>query len=267
MAEHVIYSSPQTYTREDKMASVIAIPARLESTRFPRKVLCDINGRPMLWHVWHNVLSSKEASEVWILTDSEEIQTLASEWGASVVMTSSECTSGTDRIAEGIDAFGSDTDIIVNVQADEPLIRSDVIDNLIIALHATNCDIATPVYKILDPDDLTNPNVVKVVRDNAGLALYFSRTAIPHIRDADIQDWVYKTQYWGHPGIYAYRRQSLINYIGLPEGNLEQVEKLEQLRLLESGKCIQTVEVNYRPLAVDRPEDLQAVLRVLNDGD
>ncbi len=247
------------------MDSVIAIPARLESTRFPRKVLCDINGRPMLWHVWNNVLSSKEASKVWILTDSEEIQTVAVEWGAKVVMTSSKCVSGTDRIAEGIDAFGRNTDIIVNVQADEPLIRSEVVDSLIAALRSTTCDIATPVYKILNPDDLTNPDVVKVVRDNTGLALYFSRTAIPHIRDTNIRDWIHQTQYWGHPGIYAYRREALINYVSLPEGNLERAEKLEQLRLLESGKCIQTVEVNYRPHAVDRPEDLDAVLKILND--
>jgi len=245
------------------MSAIVAIPARLESTRFPRKVLAEIQGNPMLWHVWNNASKCQEISGVWIFTDADEIKQTSESWGANTMMTSKFCVSGTDRIASVIHKFETEIDIIVNLQADEPLIDYRVIDKLILSLKTSRCDVATPVYKIDNSEDLNNPNIVKVVKDHSELALYFSRNPIPYIRDVGQNVWVETTQYWGHPGIYAYRRQTLIDYSNLPAGQLEQLEKLEQLRLLEAGLCIQTVEVDYKPYAVDTPDDLNKVLSIL----
>lgn len=243
------------------MSAIVAIPARLKSTRFPRKVLENICGRPMLWYVYQATSKARLISSVWVLTDSQEVLEVASSWGAQTLMTSEDCPSGTDRIASAMDAL--DADIIVNVQADEPLITGEVVDALVLALEDSTADVATPVYRITSIDELTNPNVVKVVRALDGSALYFSRSPVPHVREADLHDWLSQTTFWGHAGVYAYRRNVLLEFRHLPEGQLERVEKLEQLRLLEAGKRILAVEIDYRPHAVDIPADLEAVERIL----
>ncbi len=248
------------------MSAIVAIPARLQSTRFPRKVLAQIQGKPMLWHVWHNVSQCSTIDQVLILTDDREVCSLAESWGALTMLTSPNCVSGTDRIASVIDAFPIGIDTIVNVQADEPLIKPALVDDLVRSLDISHCDISTPVYKIDNEMDLNNPNVVKVVRDNSGIALYFSRQPIPYNRDKSKKQWLDSAQYWGHPGIYSFRRHILENYANLTAGTLENIEQLEQLRLLEAGLRIQTVEVDYKPHAVDTPEDLETVINILNDN-
>ena len=243
------------------MLPIVAIPARLKSTRFPRKVLAEIQGQAMLWHVWHQVSKAQQVGEVLILTDNQEVEDLASSWGANVMMTSEDCPSGTDRIASV--AHLLDADIIVNVQADEPLITSAVVDRVIESMNQNDCDVATPVYRIHDIDDVFNPNVVKVVRGQDGQALYFSRSPIPYVRDCQQSDWLSQASFWGHIGVYGYRRSLLLEYSNLPQGKLEQSEKLEQLRLLEAGKQIMAVEMDYHPQAVDTPADLAVVKAIL----
>lgn len=244
------------------MSAIVAIPARLNSARFPRKALADIHGRSMLWHVYQGVSQSKLISEIWVLTDSEEIFEEASTWGAKALMTSPECPSGTARIASVMNQLLGD--IIVNVQGDEPMITGAIIDSVVSALENSDADVATPIYRIVKPEDITDPNLVKAVRDSEGRALYFSRSPIPHVRDLDLHKWSSAAMFWGHVGLYAYRRRSLAEYVDLPESKLETAEKLEQLRLLEFGKKIITVEIANRLFGVDTREDLEHVKSLMN---
>lgn len=215
----------------------------------------------MLWHVYQAVSKATRVEKVWILTDSQEIVEEGESWGADVLMTSEDCPSGTDRIASRLDEIAAE--IIVNVQADEPLIESGVIDLLVESLEGSDADVATPVYAIQNIEELVNPNVVKVVRADDGIALYFSRSPVPYVRDKDLNDWLEATPFWGHAGIYAYRRAALVDFQKLPPAQLEKTENLEQLRLMEAGKRYLTVEIDYRPQAVDVPEDLESVKRTM----
>ena len=246
------------------MSAIVAIPARMESSRFPGKVLADINGHPMLWHVLQRVAAAKKVDNVWVVTDSHEVQSAVTSWGAQSLMTRPDCPSGTARIASVIEQLNADT--IINVQGDEPLISSEVIDLVADALETSGLGVATPIFQISASDDIFNQNIVKVVRDATGKALYFSRSAIPHVRDVEPADWLSATQFWGHVGVYAYRRQVLEDLNLLPESPLERAEKLEQLRLIEYGLSIQTVEVEYRSIGVDTPEDLERVKKILQDA-
>jgi 3-deoxy-manno-octulosonate cytidylyltransferase (CMP-KDO synthetase) len=246
------------------MSVIAVIPARLQSKRFPRKVLANIHGHPMLWHVFQRVSAAKSITDVWILSDDQDVVDQSLSWGAKAIITSEDCPSGTDRIASVIDYF--DADIIINVQGDEPLIPSEVIDRLAMEMEGSEADLATPVFPINAIEDLTNPNVVKVVRGANGSALYFSRSPVPHVRGINIDDWLNCGQFWGHAGVYAYRKETLAEFPTLPTGKLETLEKLEQLRLLEAGKKILTVEIDYRPQAVDVPEDLETVKRIMAPG-
>ena len=216
----------------------------------------------MLWHVYQRVSKAQRIAAVWVLTDSEEVLDEASSWGANVLMTSEACPSGTARIASVINAL--EADIIVNVQGDEPLIASSVVDGVVEAMAESDADVATPIYRINCIEDVTNPNVVKVVRAPDGTALYFSRSPIPYVRDLEPQLWLSQCPFWGHVGVYAYRRNVLQEYTRLPEGQLEGVEKLEQLRLLEARMRIIAVPIDYRPYAVDVPSDLDVVKSMLD---
>jgi 3-deoxy-manno-octulosonate cytidylyltransferase (CMP-KDO synthetase) len=243
------------------MKTVVAIPARLKSTRFPRKVLADIHGKPMLWHVCQGVSQAKMIDEIWVLTDSEEVYEAAGSWGIKTVMTAEDCPSGTDRIASVVSVL--DAEIIVNVQGDEPTIAGSVVDLMVSALQDSDADMVTPVFPITDPAEITDPNLVKVVRASNGDALYFSRSPVPYVRDVTQEQWPAATAYWGHVGVYGYRRGLLEEFPSLPEGRLEKAEKLEQLRLLEAGKTVRTVEIDWRPFGVDVPADLEAVKSML----
>ncbi|MAT42392.1 MAG: 3-deoxy-manno-octulosonate cytidylyltransferase [Anaerolineaceae bacterium] len=247
------------------MKIIAVIPARLQSTRFPRKILADIQGKPMLWHVWNRTKKAKDLYDVFVATDSDEVFSIVTEWGGKAIMTNPECASGTERIASIIDQL--DADWVFNVQGDEPFISFNMIDQMVHECQQDKADLITAVYPLSNNDDLLNPNIVKVVRTKNGLALYFSRSPIPYARDTSPDGWLQNGVYWGHIGIYAYRREILTHYNDLLPGSLEAVEKLEQLRFLEAGMQFQTIVTQYRSIAVDTPADLEVVRKLAAQGD
>lgn len=243
------------------MTITAVIPARLSSSRLPRKVLADIGGRPLIWHVWSRVRQAIEIDEVFIATDSTEVADAATGFGAQVLMTSPDCQSGTERIASVIDRL--DGNLILNVQGDEPLIDPKMLDALVDRWQSVSCELITPVFPIKTMEELQSPNVVKVARASDGRALYFSRSPIPYLRDIPTDSWLQHGIFWGHIGVYGYNRTVLANYYELPLSTLEKLEKLEQLRFLEAGYSIQTVETDYRPNSVDIADDLERVRKLL----
>ena len=227
------------------------IPARFASSRFPGKALATIAGKPMLEHVYERASQARYLSKLIVATDNEKIYAAARSFGALVKMTRKDHLSGTDRVAEI--ASSENADLIVNIQGDEPLIDPAAIDASVLALlDASGPPMATLKKRIEDPSEISNPNVVKVVTDRAGDALYFSRCPIPYVRDGSVV-------HFKHIGLYVYRREFLLQYSDLPVGPLESVERLEQLRALENGYRIRVVETEYDSLGVDTPEDLERV--------
>lgn len=244
------------------MKKLIAIiPARLASTRLPRKVLADICGKPLVQRVWERVSQAKTINEVVVATDSQEVLDVVTGWGGRAMLTDPTCQSGTERIASLINQL--DADLILNVQGDEPLVDPGMLDALVVKWMSAPCDLTTPVYRIASAEDLHSPNVVKVARAQDGRALYFSRSPIPYIRDWPIEKWLERQAFWGHIGVYGYRKEILAAYAGLPASPLQQAESLEQLRFLEAGYSFQTVETTYRSIAVDTQEDLEKVRRMI----
>lgn len=216
----------------------------------------------MIWHVCQAVSKAQKIDEVWVLTDSEEVFDAVSAFGENVLMTSEKWPSGTARIASMIDELKAD--YVVNVQGDEPLMSGKIVDDVVLRLEHGDADVVTPVVRITEYEDLIDTSINKVVRAADGRALYFSHSPIPHVRDEDIKNWLSFTPYWGHVGVYGFKRQVLEGYSQLHEGTLEVVEKLEQLRLLEAGKQIFTIEADHRPLSVDTAEDLEKVKEILS---
>ena len=244
---------------------VAVIPARLSSSRLPRKILADIQGRPLIWHVWQRVTQAKLVDKVFIATDSDEVKQVAETFGGQVLMTSPDCQSGTERIASVIHHLQGD--LIINIQGDEPLISPELIDTLIKDWFTHPCDMITAVKRIEDPKVISNPNVVKVVRSSDGRALYFSRSPVPFVRDVEIEDWLNHGRFWQHIGIYGYSRKLLEAYSTLPESLLEIMEKLEQLRFLEAGYSIRVVETDYQPHSVDVLADLEKVRKIMQQSE
>ena len=213
----------------------------------------------MIQHVWQRVKNAKTLDHILIACDDEKIFAKAKEFGADVVMTKSTHESGSDRIAEAVECL--DYDIVVNIQGDEPLIESDVIDDLVRALKAdTACVVATSIKVIKDDKDLNDPNVVKVTIDCHHHALYFSRSIIPYNRNKVKPA---QTKYYRHLGLYAFRKNFLLQFRNWPKSILEKTEHLEQLRILEAGYKIKTVETHLDAIAVDTPEDLVRVEKIL----
>jgi len=241
------------------MTAIVIIPARYDSTRFPGKPLCLLKGKPLIQHVYENSKRSRLAKDVIVATDSETIFERVLAFGGKAVMTDKDHPSGTDRIAEV--AASLDYDIIVNVQGDEPLIRPEMIDDVITALDDTRASIGTLIKKIEDPVEISDNNVVKVVFDKERFALYFSRAAIP-FRAPHSEIWV--PEYYKHIGIYSYRRDVLLSLAGMEQTELEKIEKLEQLRALENGLKIKVKETFLETFGVDTPEDLERVEKCLN---
>jgi 3-deoxy-manno-octulosonate cytidylyltransferase (CMP-KDO synthetase) len=234
------------------------IPARFASTRFPGKVLAQIAAKPMLQHVYERASLSTYLTSVIIATDDDRVCTVARDFGARVRMTRSDHLSGTDRAAEV--ASAEDAEIVVNIQGDEPLISPAAIDAAILPLvHEPDLVMGTLKKRIEDPREITDPNVVKVVTNRAGDAVYFSRWAIPFAREASGG-----TPYFKHIGLYVYRRDFLLAYPALPVGPLEAAERLEQLRALENGFSIRVVETEYESLGVDTPQDLERVSKLFD---
>jgi 3-deoxy-manno-octulosonate cytidylyltransferase (CMP-KDO synthetase) len=235
------------------MSAVGIIPARYRASRFPGKPLAAIAGRPMLAHVIEGARRAKRLRDVWVATDDARIAEVAAAAGAPVVMTSPDHPTGTDRLAEAAARTGDA--IVVNVQGDEPLIEGFVIDAAVEALEADAGAAMSTVVHPLEPAALADPNRVKVVLDRSGRALYFSRAPVPFRRaDAAAPRWLQ------HVGLYAYRREFLLRFVGLAQGEAERAEGLEQLRALEHGFEIRCVVVEgWQSVPVDVPEDVARV--------
>lgn len=237
------------------MRTVAVIPARLESKRLPRKILADIGGWPLLWHVWKQVIKARLLDEVCIATDSNEIRDAVEAWGGNAIMTSAQCRSGTDRIANLVGYIRAD--LIVNVQGDEPSVCPQLLDELVTRWRNNRSDMITPIFSITQVSDLLSPDTVKVVVGGDGRALYFSRSPIPHIRGLSPDSWLARHAYWGHLGVYGYRMEALAAFARLPTSPLEAAERLEQLRFLEAGYRIETFPTEAFPLSINTLEDLE----------
>ena len=250
------------------MSFTVIIPARYASSRLPRKPLADIAGKPMIQHVWEKTQQAG-ANRVIIATDHEEIEQVAKTFSAEVCMTSTEHNSGTERLAEVIEKMAiADDEIIVNVQGDEPLIPPVIIQQVAQNLAENQVNMATLAVKLETKEELFNPNCVKVLTDQKGMALYFSRAAIPFARDyfADCNDaFVASQPYLRHIGIYAYRAKFVNQYICWQPTVLEKLESLEQLRALWYGEKIHVELAKEAPqVGVDTLEDLERVRQILS---
>ena len=234
------------------------IPARFASTRLLGKPLADICGKPMIRHTYESSLKSKLLNEVIIAVDDEKVAQIARGFGAKVAMTPKNIATGSDRIAYVANTLDS-ARIIVNIQGDEPFIKGEMIDQAIEPLlFDLNVNVSTLAKRIDNVRDLRSPSVVKVVFDYNNFALYFSRSPIPYVREAKNNfDRIQKAEIYKHIGLYVYRKESLLKFTGMEPTDLEQIEKLEQLRMLENGLKIKIVTTEYETLAVDTPEDLQ----------
>lgn len=238
----------------------IVIPARYASTRFPGKPLVKIGGVTMIERVYRQAQKCDYADDVVVATDDERISEAVRQFGGKVAMTGSHHNSGTDRLAE-VARLHPEFDIIINVQGDEPLIAPGTIDAAIAPLlQESSVQMSTVAAPIKDAYEIASNTVVKVVVDNGGNALYFSRFPIPFIRDADEAA---KTTYLAHIGLYGYRRETLLKISSAPQTMLERAESLEQLRALENGIRIRVVQVASRSPAIDTPGDLALVEREL----
>ncbi|HEV2488655.1 MAG TPA: 3-deoxy-manno-octulosonate cytidylyltransferase [Candidatus Acidoferrales bacterium] len=245
---------------ESSNTSVIAvIPARYDSSRFPGKPLSPIAGKPMIQHVVERAREAHRVSRVIVATDDERIRAAVASFGGEAVMTRRDHRSGTERIAEV--AIHNPAEIYINVQGDEPLISPEVIDAVVqeISLEAET-QVATLCVPIVQPAEIMDPNIVKVVMDFDGNALYFSRAPIPWVRDASQP---VAARHFKHIGIYAFRRDALLEFPTLPPGELEHLEQLEQLRWLENGYRIRVGECEYSGIAVDVPADVSRVEQIL----
>jgi 3-deoxy-manno-octulosonate cytidylyltransferase (CMP-KDO synthetase) len=238
--------------------AIVIIPARWASTRFPGKPLVKLHGKPLVQHVWERAGRAKRVGRIIIATDDMRIAEAAFDFGAEVALTSPKHPTGTDRLAEVVRQLKS-ASIILNVQGDEPDIAPSTIDRLAEALQDDpKLGMVTAANPLTDPADVQDPNVVKVVTDLAGRALYFSRSVIPHDRDGRGG-----VKYLRHQGIYGYRRKVLLAFVKWKPTPLEQAEKLEQLRALEHGIAIGVIVVRRESVGVDVPGDVAKAERAL----
>lgn len=267
--------NPVKHTDSQPQISAIAIiPARFHSTRLPGKPLLDICGQPMIVRVCERALAAQNVSRVLVATDDERILDAVRAAGYEAMLTSPAHTSGSDRLAEAVGALGESFDLVVNVQGDEPLISPRTIERAVAALHEdADAACATTCEAIGRASDVLSPDVVKVVSDERGYAVYFSRAPIPYPRDAaresgslaaalEVEPALLAT-FRKHTGLYVYRRAFLLEYAGWPQSALERAESLEQLRMLEHGARIRVIETTDSSIGVDTPADLERVRAVL----
>lgn len=236
------------------MKVVAVIPARLASMRLPRKMLREIHGKPLAVWVYEAVRSSPLLDDVIIASDSDEIRSACEKHSCNVRMTSDKHRSGTERVHEVSQSVHAD--VYINVQGDEPMIRASHIDVLVALMKDERVPVGT-LKTPASPEDIANPNAVKVVTDSKGKALYFSRSTIPFDRDGS------QPKYFKHLGVYAYRKPCLQQFVSLPESSLERCERLEQLRFLENGIPIYVAEIEYDSIGVDTEEDYRRVIKLL----
>jgi 3-deoxy-manno-octulosonate cytidylyltransferase (CMP-KDO synthetase) len=242
------------------MKILAVIPSRYASTRLPGKPLLPLAGKPMIQRVWERVRGAQSVSQVVVATDDDRIRSAVEAFGGQAVMTRSDHRSGTERVAE-VAATHADATIIVNVQGDEPLIEPAAIDAAIDAIVSDDSvNIATLAVPITSPADIMDPNIVKTVLDFDGDALYFSRAPIPWVRD---RGGPVHARHLKHLGLYAFRRPALLEFATFPQGDLERIEQLEQLRWLENSYRIRVAETEYDSVSVDTPEDVARVEEML----
>ncbi len=242
------------------------IPSRYNSSRFKGKALSDICGKPMIQHVYERAKKARLLDELIVATDDKRIYNAVMKFGGKVVLTKKH-NSGTDRIAEAAEKIKAD--IIVNIQGDEPLISSRMIDSAIGFFKMDKPAVMGTIKKeITSPDELYNPNIVKVVTDNNNSALYFSRRPIPFLRDSNEKKMAVLPQktYYKHIGLYLYKRPFLLKFAKMKQTSLEKKERLEQLRALENGYKVKVYETKYDTIGVDTSEDLEMVKKMICRG-
>jgi 3-deoxy-manno-octulosonate cytidylyltransferase (CMP-KDO synthetase) len=238
--------------------TICVIPSRYASSRLPGKSLALIAGKPMVQWVYEQAQKAHKIDRVIVATDHAKIKECVESFAGEVRMTDPDLASGTDRVYAAIE--DEEADIIINLQGDEPFVSPQLLDDLVTTFDDDAIEISTPVCKIEEPAEIHNPNVVGVVRDINGFALYFSRSTIPFVRkEADLETWGLKHTFYKHIGIYTYRKSCLAELVQLKESNLELSEKLEQLRFLENGYKIFTLQTTYNSVSVDTLEDLKKV--------
>ncbi len=246
----------------ENLKAIGIIPARYASTRFPGKPLVDIAGKTMIQRVYEQALKAKSLSKVVVATDDERIADEVKRFGGEFAFTASHHQSGTDRCAEVIEQIPG-FDVVINVQGDEPFIEPAQIDLLASCFVADQVELATLIKPIQSQESIYNPNSPKVVIDVNGRAIYFSRSPIPFIRTGEPGVWAEKHQFYKHIGIYGYRTESLKSITRLPPSSLEIAESLEQLRWIENGFYIQTKVTDLETVAIDTPEDLLKLNKLL----
>jgi len=252
------------------MKTVVVIPARLSSSRLSKKVLLDLKGKSVIQRVYEQVNKAKKIKDIYIATDSEEVRGECKKFTDNIIMTSKEHQSGTDRIAEAVKEI--DCDVVINVQGDEPFIKPELIDELAKVMENDGIKMASVMHRIANVEELLNPNVVKVIINKKNEAIYFSRSAIPYIRDERdiLLDYHKKIpenlKFYRHLGIYAYSKEFLLKYSQMEMTYLEKLEKLEQLRVIESGYKIKMIETDYSSIGIDTKEDYEKALEILEKG-
>jgi len=241
------------------LKTVAIIPARYASTRFPAKLLADLGGKSIIRRTYDNTVATGLFDQVLVATDSDLIFKEITEHGGKAVMSQKAHESGSDRIAEAVADI--EADIVVNVQGDEPFLARAPLEKLLEVFqndHDKNIDLASLMRHITDGEEIKNPNNVKVVTDSSGFALYFSRSVIPFPRETEAG-----IRYMQHIGVYAFRRQAILDFAKRPVTPLEASEKLEQLRYLESGRRIRMIETDHVSIGIDTPEDLEKAKKLL----
>lgn len=231
------------------------IPARYASTRFPGKPLALLGGKPVIQHVYEKVSAVLEAA--YVATDDERIYDVVKSFGGQVVMTRTDHKSGTDRIEEAIEKIGGEWDVVVNVQGDEPFVAKSQLDTICHCFDDPTTQIATLGKPFESMEAVQNPNSPKIVVDNMGFAMYFSRSVIPYVRGKEMSFWLTHYPFLKHLGIYAYRKDVLRQVTQLPQSSLEIAESLEQLRWLQNGFKIKVGTTDVETVGIDTPQDLE----------
>lgn len=242
------------------MKIIAVIPARYASTRFPAKLLQDLGGKSVIVRTYEAALATNLFDDVFVVTDSDLIFNEIESNGGKAIMSSKEHESGSDRIAEAVENMN--VDVVVNVQGDEPFINKEALSQLVEVFKNDinkKVDLASLMFEITEKEEISNPNNVKVIVDQKGFALYFSRSVIPFPREENVG-----VRYMKHIGIYAFRKEALMDFYRLPMLSLEASEKLEQLRYLEYGKRIRMIETSHGSIGIDTPEDLEKARELLS---
>ncbi len=236
------------------------LPARYASTRFPGKALADLSGKPLIQRVYEQCLKAQVLDAVIVATDHPDIFETVKSFGGKVVMTSPSHPSGTDRCAEAVENLDFSPEYVINIQGDEPFVLPEQIASIAHLLSQENAEIATLMHPIASLEELTNPAVVKVVATSNSHALYFSRQAVPFVRDSPQNEWLGQQTFFRHLGLYGFKTSILKELTQLKPSPLEQSEKLEQLRWLEAGYQIKIAATHYQSIGIDTPQDLEKAI-------